>query len=172
MVLVLNLRMGHVSPQFHVKLGDFFKMVAKDTKDPGHMETPEWQYLSGFLSMPGRRIKKGHHMLMVTPLEPSSNDSSRTGTAEQGTGEQDLHGLPPSKDTPVAVPMNKHIMLARTTQGDMETHTRSRCTTIRPTQQYTDSLAQREQGLVAWEILMDQDDSEMIPSSESQYEVQ
>ena len=107
-------------------------------------------------------------MLLVTPLEPTSNDSGHSSMAEQDTGEQDLPFLPPPDDTPVTVPLNEDIIPARTTQGNAETHTRSRCP-IRPTQHYTHSLAQREQGLVAWEILMDQDNNEMIPTSESQY---
>ena len=33
-------------------------------------------------------------------------------------------------------------------------------------------VTQCEQGLVVWEILMDQDDSELIPTSKRQYEIQ
>ena len=38
--------------------------------------------------------------------------------------------------------------------------------------QYLQSLAQREQGIVAWEILVDQDEQEMIPTAKQQYELQ
>ena len=37
---------------------------------------------------------------------------------------------------------------------------------------YQQSLAQREQGIVAWEILVDQDEKEMIPTEQQQYELQ
>ena len=37
---------------------------------------------------------------------------------------------------------------------------------------YQQSLAQREQGIVAWEVLVDQDEQEMIPTAQQQYELQ
>ena len=86
-------------------------------------------------------------------------------------GEQDLPLLPLAEDTPDAALMNKVITMAETNQENMEIHMRSGCT-VRPTQRYMDSMTQSEQGLVAWEILMDQDDSELIPTSESQYKIQ
>ena len=51
--LVLNLKMGYVLPQFHVKFDDFFKTVSKDRDDPSNIATAEWQFLSGFLSQQG-----------------------------------------------------------------------------------------------------------------------
>ena len=43
---------------------------------------------------------------------------------------------------------------------------------VRPTARYQQSLAQREQGIVAWEILVDQDEQETIPTAKQQYELQ
>ena len=43
---------------------------------------------------------------------------------------------------------------------------------IRPMAQYQQSLAQREQGIVAWEILLDQDEQEMNRTAKQQYELQ
>ena len=43
---------------------------------------------------------------------------------------------------------------------------------IHPTARYQQSLAQREQGIVAWEVLVDQDEQEMIPTAQQQYELQ
>ena len=37
---------------------------------------------------------------------------------------------------------------------------------------YQQSLAQREQGIVTWEVLVDQDEQEMIPTAQQQYELQ
>ena len=45
--LVLNPRMGHVSPQFHIKFDDFFETVQKKPTDLDTPE-PEWKYLSSF----------------------------------------------------------------------------------------------------------------------------
>ena len=43
---------------------------------------------------------------------------------------------------------------------------------IHPMARYQQSLAQREQGIVAWEVLVDQDEQEMIPTAQQQYELQ
>ena len=43
---------------------------------------------------------------------------------------------------------------------------------VRPTARYQQTLAQREQGIVAWEILVDQDEQETIPTAKQQYELQ
>ena len=43
---------------------------------------------------------------------------------------------------------------------------------IRNTPCYEQSVSQRNQGLVAWEVLLDQDDRENVPTSESQYAIQ
>ena len=68
---------------------------------------------------------------------------------------------------PNALTLHEALMLAAT-------HTRSGRSgrAIRLTQQYTDSLSQREQGLLAWEVLMDQDESEKAPAAEMQYLLQ
>ena len=44
---MLNPRMGHVSPQFHVKFDDFFKTV-QDKPTDLDAPNPEWKYLSSF----------------------------------------------------------------------------------------------------------------------------
>ena len=43
--LILNPHTEHVSPQFHSKHDDFFKMVTDKVTDFDH-PTPEWMYLS------------------------------------------------------------------------------------------------------------------------------
>ena len=79
--------------------------------------------------------------------------------------------LPLAEDTPNAALTNKVDTTVETTQENTEVCTRSGCT-VSPTLRYMDSMTQCEQGLVAWEILMDQDDSELIPTSKSQHEIQ
>ena len=58
--LVLNLRTGHVSPQFHVKFDDFVETVQAKSTD---LDTPdpEWKYLSGFATKKGtaKTVAKG-----------------------------------------------------------------------------------------------------------------
>ena len=43
---------------------------------------------------------------------------------------------------------------------------------IRNTPRYEQSVSQRNQGLVAWEVLLDQDDREDVPTSKFQYAIQ
>ena len=50
--LILNLRMGHVLPQFHVKPDDFFETVSNKNSN-FDLPEPEWKRLSGL-------VKNGH----------------------------------------------------------------------------------------------------------------
>ena len=50
--LVLNPRTGHVSPQFHIKFGDFFETVQTKATDLDAPK-PAWKYLSGFATKKG-----------------------------------------------------------------------------------------------------------------------
>ena len=43
---------------------------------------------------------------------------------------------------------------------------------VRNTQRYAEGVQQRQQGLVAWETLVDQDDNELVPTAQQQYEIQ
>ena len=43
---------------------------------------------------------------------------------------------------------------------------------VRNTPRYDQSIDQRDQGLVAWEVLLDQDEREDVPKAESQYGIQ
>ena len=44
--------------------------------------------------------------------------------------------------------------------------------TIRNTPRYDQSITQRDQGLEAWEVLVDQDEQEQVPTAASQYKIQ
>ena len=50
--LILNLRMGHALPQFHVKHDDFFEIVSNKNSN-FDLPEPEWKRLS-------RLVKNGH----------------------------------------------------------------------------------------------------------------
>ena len=43
---------------------------------------------------------------------------------------------------------------------------------VRNTSQYKQSVSQRNQGLIAWEVLLDQDEQENVPTAASQYQIQ
>ena len=69
--------------------------------------------------------------------------------------------LPPVPVVPPALP--EETQLTTTTRSGWA---------IRPMVRYQQSLAQREQGIVAWEVLVDQDKQETIPAAQQQYELQ
>ena len=74
--LMLNPRMGHVSPQFHVKFDDFFEMVQDKPTD---LDTPEleWKYLSGFTVWKGP-AKSGVKGVMDSLLVPQRGPTMAT----------------------------------------------------------------------------------------------
>ena len=74
----------------------------------------------------------------------------------------------PQEEEPPSVPVISPELPEET---PLTTTTRSG-RVVRPTARYQQSLAQREQGIVAWEILVDQDEQEIIPSAEQQYKLQ
>ena len=186
--LILNPRTGHVSPQFHVKFDDFFETVGNNPTD---MDTPEptWKYLSGFALKKDTTNKNSSGSLtdLLTPRRGATK-------VARGSDQQQLPvELPP--DQPDNEPIMEPPLGATgedpatpstddgtppTTQTIQENvggpapstrQTRSG-RTIRNTPRYEQSIAQRDQGLVAWEVLLDQDDQERVPTAASQYKIQ
>ena len=71
---------------------------------------------------------------------------------------------PPQSYTLIPPPQPEQpIPAARQTRSGRVVHNTSR---------YEQSISQRNQGLVAWEILLDQDEQENIPTAASQYKIQ
>ena len=182
--LVLNPRTGHVSPQFHVKFDDFFETVQDKSTD---LDAPEleWKYISGFA------VKKGHpepvgrgipsrllaprggpiivtnsssaQETMVTPAKPPENPTILDANGTVANGPEDLspvhHPAPllPGPQPAQTIPTAPQTRSSRV---------------VRNTPCYEQSVNQRDQGLVAWEVLLGQDDREDIPTAESQYAIQ
>ena len=93
------------------------------------------------------------------PEEPTIPDANRTtdNQLEDLSAENQpaalLPGLPPAQAVPPA-------------------HQTRSSRIIRNTSRYDQSVHQCNQGLVAWEVLLDQDDREDVPTAESQYAIQ
>ena len=185
--LILTPRTGHVSPQFHVKFDDFFETIGNSPTD---MDTPEpaWKYLSGFA------IKKG------AAEKSSTGTLTNLLTPRRGATKVANDAVPPPipDDSPPNQPGDELIMepfnetddhaapLPPDEVGPSETHEQQQNTeppiptarqtrsgrTIRNTPCYEQSVAQRDQGLVAWEVLLDQDEHEQVPTAASQYKIQ
>ena len=183
--LVLNPRTGHVSPQFHVKFDDFFETVWDKPNDLDAPE-PEWKYISGFAVNKGHSEPAGRGLTnrllaprrgpitavtnsslpqerMVPPPEPQEEPPIPDSNGAAADIPEDLlpehHPAPP---LPCPQPAQT-IPAARQTRSGRVIHN---------TPCYEQSVSQRNQGLVAWEVLLDQDDREDVPTSKSQYAIQ
>ena len=76
------------------------------------------------------------------------------------------------EDTPAREEGMNHAMSSQDPAPQMATQTTRSSRNVRPTKRKADSLSQREQGLMAWEVLMDQDKSKKAPTVEMQYYLQ
>ena len=182
--LVLNPRTGHVSPQFHVKFDDFFETV-RDKSTDFDAPAPEWKYLSGFAVRKDQARPDNAGLLdrLITPrrgpINPSPNIPSNGPTAlPMGPHQDQMDPVELEEQDPpqeVATPVEQSPVTTIQQQID-QAPTPARQTrsgrVVRNTSRYDQSLDQRNQGLVAWEIMLDQDDREDVPTAASQYAIQ
>ena len=189
--LILNPRTGHTSPQYHVKHDDFFETVNPKKTTNFDAPPPEWKYLARFLQQ-----KRPAQQKVKDSKRTSQPDTSVLQVSEGARQEPAIH--PPMEqplqselDSPIEEQVNPRILappqqlphqdeelpVASLVPPSREEETPQVTTTrsgraIRPTARYQQSLAQREHGIVAWEILVDQDEQENIPTAKQQYELQ
>ena len=96
LTLVLNLRTGHVSPQFHLKFDDFFETVQDKSTDLDAPE-PEWKYLSGFTVKKGRPEPAGRGIpnSLIAPRRGPITVTNSSSTPET----MDTPAEPPEEPT-------------------------------------------------------------------------
>ena len=174
--LVLNPRTGHVSPQFHIKFDDFFETVQSKSTDLDAPD-PEWKYLSGF-AMKKWTAKTGTKGGLDGLLAPQRGAPAATAPPRESTendqpaglhqdlplpldSETDEHHLPDPQQpaVPAAPPLPQQELPsapARQTQSGR---------VIKNTPRYDQSISLREQGIVAWELPIDQDEQEDKPTA-------
>ena len=181
-------RHGACVAQFHVKFDDFFETVGNS---PTGMDSPEpeWKYLSGFAIKKGAADKgaKGTLTNLLTPRR-GVNDVVRDtapptviddSPLNQPGNEPSLEPFNETADHAPPLPLEEaeppETLDQHQNTGQPEPaaarQTRSG-RTIRNTPRYEQSVAQRDQGLVAWEVLLDQDEQEQVPTAASQYKIQ
>ncbi|KAL7580919.1 hypothetical protein ACA910_005738 [Epithemia clementina (nom. ined.)] len=176
--LVLNPRTAHVSPQFHVKYDDFFETVSGKSTDFDQPE-PEWKYLSRLYQ---RTVKKpkdntpseggGFFRSIRVPnvIDPRPQEEGNSTTTEipQVAPTQQ----PTNPPEPAPTPAPGQVEPAEPAQAPTPTVHQTRSgRVVKPTQRYLEGLQQRRQGLVAWEILLDQE-GESPPTTAEQFEIQ
>ena len=157
------------------------------------MDTPEptwkYKYLSGFAIKKDTANKNSTGTLtgLLTPRRGAPNVARGAGLPkipvdlppDQPSDEPimeapftamgDNSAPPPTDD---AAPPHTQVIQQNTgAPMPMARQTRSG-RTIRNTQRYEQSIAQRDQGVGAWEVLLDQDDHEQVPTAASQYKIQ
>ena len=166
-MLVLNPRTGHVSPQFHVKFDDFFETVQARATDLNAAD-PEWKYLSGFATKKGTpkaAAKGGSTASWHREGERSrlrAHSKSRTRMPNQWV----INRVPKYHWPPAALPLQQPE-----TPGTMARQTRSG-RVIKNTTRYDQSMSLRDQGIVAWELLINQDEQEDQPTAATQFATQ
>ena len=181
MALVLNPRTGHVSPQFHVKFDDFFETVQSKDTDLDAPD-PQWKYLSGFATrndQPKERTTRPLKGLIAPRCGPTLAPQPATTTEDLMTHQQPvLHtdtGDVEQDDAVAQAPVPRQLPTqqapAQAPHDSTIRQTRSgRVVTNTP--RYDQSVKQRTQGLVAWEVLVDQNEREDVPTASSQYATQ
>ena len=186
--LVLNPCTGHVSPQFHIKFDDFFESVGDSPTDMDTPE-PEWKYLSGF-AIKKEAADAGTKGALVNLLAPWRGPTKVTpvtspplipdeSPTNQQQGELAMEPYNDSTDNDASQPPADTVP-PKAQQGP-QPHTGPSVPVarqarsgrmVRNTPQYKQSIKQRHQGLVAWEVLLDQDEHEQVPTAASQYKLQ
>ena len=182
MELVLNPHTGHVSPQFHIKFEDFFETVQKKPTDLDAPE-PEWKYLSGFAIQRGqpKSCAKGPLGDLIAPrrvptmsipptLPPAEPAIQQTQPMFQ-SDDDDVIADAADPLIPAAPPLPTLPEPAQTPQTSAACQTCSG-RVITNTSLHDQSVTQRSQGLMAWEVLLDQDKREDLPSASTQYAIQ
>ncbi|KAL7580903.1 hypothetical protein ACA910_001170 [Epithemia clementina (nom. ined.)] len=169
--LGLNPRTGHVSPQFHIKHDDFVETV---TGKPTNYDSPPptWKVLSQLVQ--GPPVARGKTLPShVTHTSRATGNLSAPQPPVLEVANEPLPDLPDLKGAsqvaqqappePEPAPESAPNPLKRTTQSGR---------VVRPTERYTEGWEQCQQGLVAWEVLVDQDDSKDIPTASQQFQLQ
>ncbi|KAL7564555.1 hypothetical protein ACA910_013956 [Epithemia clementina (nom. ined.)] len=169
--LVLNQSTGHVLPQFHIKHNNFFETV---TGKPTNYDTPPptWKVLSQLVQGPPVAQGKTLPSHVTQTLRATGNLSAPQPPVLEVANEPlpdlpDLEGAPQvaqeAPPEPEPAPEPAPHPLKRTTRSGR---------VVQPTERYREGWEQRQQGLVAWEVLVDQDDSEDIPTVSQQFQLQ
>ena len=146
---------------------------------------PDWKYLSGFAVKKGRPeptgrgiandsiVRRRGPIRMTQQSSMTENEDTQanlpeapTVTDANGTTDNQQEDLLAENQPAALLP---GLKTAQTVPPARQTRSGR---IIRNTPRYDQSINQCNQGLVAWEELLDQDDREDVPMAESQYAIQ
>ena len=163
--------MGHVSPQYHIKHDDFFETVSNKNSNFDSPE-PEWKRLSGLVKS-NKKCSDSEGPMSPTCINNTTVLDDLSNINLSPDSEQDQREAGPNDQTETN-PNHVHHQQEAVLHGSegettMDTIPNPSVTTrsgrnIRRTQHMEKSVQQREQGIVAWELLYDQDEVETKPA--------
>ena len=178
--LILNLRTGHVLPQYHVKIDDFFKTVSNKNSNFDSPE-PEWKILSGLVMNGHKKSSDSEVAMSPTFINNTTklDDLSDINLPLDFDQDQRVTGSDNQRETRPNHVHHKQETVLHGSEGETTTDMlpNPRVTTrssrnIERTQWMEESTQQCEQGIVAWEVLYDQDEVKMKPMHNDQFVLQ
>ena len=182
--LVLNPRTGHVSPQFHIKFDDFFETVQAKSTD---LDTPDpkWKYLSGFAMKKGPAktgtkggldgllaLRQGATAAMNLPQESTENDQTTGLHQDLPLPVENNNDEPTRLAAPQPVAPGTQLQQQQELPTTVAVHQTRSGRVIKNTPSFDQSVSLRDQGIVAWKVLIDQDEEEDSPTAASQFTTQ
>ena len=172
--------MGHVSPQHHVKHDDFFETITDKSSNFDSTE-PSWKTLSGLVKNDHKKSSSSEGATSPIPMNnttriddlndinlPPELDQDQRETSSDNLSETSPNQASHQQET---VPHGSEGGTATDTIPNPSVMARSG-RNIRRTQRMEESTQQREQGIVAWEVLYDQDEVETKLTQSDQFILQ
>ena len=178
--LILNPRMGYVSPQYHVKHDDFFKTI---TDKSSNFDSPEttWRRLSGLVKNNHKKSSSSEGATSPTPINNTTrlDDLNDINLPPDSDQDQRKTSTDNRRETSPNHVRHQQETVLHDSEGETATDMIPNPSVmmrsgrnIQRTQQMEESTQQCEQGIVAWEILYDQDEVERKPTQNDQFILQ
>ena len=166
----------------------FFESVGDSPTDMDASE-PEWKYVSGFAIKKGVADMGSKGALVnllapqmgatkVTPVTSPPHRPEASPTNQQqdepvlepyNNATDDAALQPPADTVPPAAQQGQQPHTGPSVPSARQTRSGRM---VRNTPRYEQSITQRDQGLIAWEVLLNQDDHEQVPTAALQYKIQ
>ena len=163
--LILNPRIEHISPKYHVKHDDFFETVSNKNSD-FNLPEPEWERLSGLVKNGHKKSSDSEGAMSPTFINNTTklDDLSDINLPPDSDQDQMEAGSDNQRETSPNHVHHQQGTLLYGSEGETTTDTIPNPSVtmrsgrnIQRTQWMEESTQQCEQRIVAWEVLYDQD---------------
>jgi hypothetical protein len=164
-----------VSPQFHVKTDDFFETVRTDSLGYDSPD-PSWIDLSGLRKPNVSAPKPAYAATESSPPRLLPGPAPGDNVAPPAPPEHpdvDILPAPPADEPSPALPIPDEVLSSDPPPAPPLPHRTTRSGRIvRDTQRYTEGMQLRNMDLVAWEVLLGQDDQTLLHAANQKYALQ